>query len=804
MLERLARLIVRRRKVVLVGAVVFLAVAGTFGGGVAEHLSSGGFQDPKAESTRAEEILTDEFDAADPNFVLLVTAKGGNVDDPAVATAGQALTDELQRAEGMELAVSYWTLGNAPPLKSRSGDQAIVLARIGGDEDEIDERVAKLTPSFTRETDLVDVRVSGMAEVFRQVGTTIEKDLAKAEGVAIPITLVLLVIVFAGVIAASLPLAIGVLAILGTFLVLRVLTLVTDVSIYSLNMTTAMGLGLAIDYSLFVVSRFREELRNGLDIEAAIVKSVKTAGRTVIFSAVAVAISLAALLVFPLFFLRSFAYAGIAVVTVAALGAVVVLPALLAVAGARVGKQRRPAKEVGEGFWHRAAVFVMRRPVPVAASVVALLLLLGAPFLGIVFGLPDDRVLPPNNPVRAVTDDLRENFDSFEAGALSVVLPGVDANTRTQDVAALSARLSQLDGVARVDGPTGSYLDGAQVVPPSLLSARLMSPAGSWMSVVPSVEPVSPEGEAVVKAVRAVERPFEEMLVGGGSAQLVDSKESLFGRMPLAAGLIALVTFTVLFLMFGSILVPLKAVILNLLSLAATFGAMVWIFQDGHLSGLLGGFTATGTTDTTTPILMFCIAFGLSMDYEVFLLSRIKEEYDRTGDNEASVAVGLERTGRIVTAAAALLAVVFLAMVTSDVKFIKLFGLGLAMAVVMDATLIRGALVPAFMRLAGSANWWAPAPLKRLYERFGFSESEQSADETDRRDDAVLDLTDRDESYRARVVAIAADCTTEAELRELMADERVGANELAAWGASPALVELARRAGRRQPVSGSA
>ena len=378
-------------------------------------------------------------------------------------------------------------------------------------------------------------------------------------------------------------------------------------------------------------------------------------------------------------------------------------------------------------MWHRIATFVMRRPWPIAVSVVAVLLLLGAPFLGARFGLPDDRVLPESASSRQVQDQIRANFSSQEASAISVVAVGAGpaGPGRDAEVDRYAAELSDLEGVARVDASTGSYQGGRTVFPPTPASARFSGPDGTWLAVVPSVEPISAEGERLVQDVRSTSAPFET-LVTGRSAELVDSKASVFSRLPLAAAIIAVVTFALLFLMTGSVLVPIKAIVLNLLSLTATFGAMVWIFQDGNLSGLLG-FTATGTLDTSMPILMFCIAFGLSMDYEVFLLSRIKEEYDRTGDNLASVAMGLERTGRIVTAAAALLSVVFIAFATSGITFIKMFGVGMALAVVMDATLIRAALVPAFMRLAGKANWWAPRPLRRLHDRLGLREAPEPA-----------------------------------------------------------------------------
>jgi RND superfamily putative drug exporter len=366
----------------------------------------------------------------------------------------------------------------------------------------------------------------------------------------------------------------------------------------------------------------------------------------------------------------------------------------------------------------------MRRPLGVSLVVVVLLLLLGAPFLGVKFGLPDDRVLPPGSTTRLVQDQIRHNFVSEEAAALSVVAARAGSPGRTRDAAidSYARALSKMSGVSRVDALSGSYIGGNKVLGSTPASARFRGRSATWFSVVPAVEPYSPQGEQLVRQIRSTRAPVGAILVAGPSATLVDSKAGISGKLPLAGGIIAIVTVVVLFMMTGSVVIPLKALVLNILSLSATFGAMVWVFQEGHLSKLLG-FTATGTLDSSNPILMFCIAFGLSMDYEVFLLSRIKEEHDKTGDNVGSVAIGLERTGRIVTAAAALLAIVFLAFVTSGITFIKMFGLGMALAVVMDATLIRGALVPAFMRLAGGANWWAPRPLRRFHDRFGLKEA---------------------------------------------------------------------------------
>ena len=735
MLERLGRFLLRRRWAVLAATLVAVVVSGVVGGSAITRLKSGGFDDPAAESTRAAEVLRDQFGTGDPNLVLLVTAKGGDVDDPAVAAAGEAITRRLAAEPDLAQVVSYWAT-DAPALKSGDGGQALVLGRITGDEEDMDERAAALTAAYARDDAALSVQVGGQAQVFREVGEQVEADLARAEAIAVPITLLLLVLVFASAVAGALPLAVGGFAIVGTLLVLRVLAQVTDVSIYALNLTTALGLGLAIDYSLFIVSRYREELRAGRDPGDALIVTMRTAGRTVLFSAATVAVSLLALLVFPLYFLRSFGYAGIAVVALAAVGALVVLPALLAVLGRRVDRFRLPigrraaVRDPGTGFWHRIATWVMRRPVPIALAVVAFLVLLGTPFLGVRFGLPDDRVLPASAEGRQVADTIRDNFATDESSALSVVAPGIgDPRAHLADIDGYAAALSRLDGVERVDALTGAYADGARLQgPPPAADAAIAPEArrfaaadGTWLSVVPSVEPFSEAGEELVAAVRDLPAPLGAQ-VTGPSAQLVDTKASLFGLLPVAAAIIALVTFVLLFLMSGSVVIPAKALVLNLLSLTAVYGAMVWVFQDGNLAGVLG-FTPTGTIDTSMPVLLFCIAFGLSMDYEVFLLSRIKEEHDRTGDTVAAVAVGLERTGPIVTTAAALLAIVFVAFATSQVSFLKLFGIGTALAILVDATLIRALLVPAFMRLAGQANWWAPAPLRRLHARVGLAET---------------------------------------------------------------------------------
>jgi len=727
MLARFAPVIIRRRRLILLIAIVLLALLGAYGGGVAKHLSTGGFQDPNAQSSRVTATLEHVFETGEPDLVLIASNRDGPVDSPSAVAAGTALTRRLAAEPGVAEAASYWSLGQPPPLRSETGDKALVLVRLAGDDEAKSETTTRLREAYEGGDGQLTVAAAGRAAVFEEVASTTEGDLKRAELIVLPVTILLLILIFRSLVAAALPLAVGIIAIVGTFAALQLIASITEVSIYALNLTTALGLGLAIDYSLFVVSRFREELAAGDTTAAAVARTITTAGRTVLFSAATVAISLAALFVFPLAFLRSFAFAGLAVSAMAALAAVVVLPALLALLGPKVNAlpllRRRPTPAVGDGVWHRVATFVMRRPVGIATAAVAILVFLGAPFLGIRFGLPDDRVLPPGSDVRATQDILRHEFAGDEAGAMQVVVRGTgDPTTATGHIDAYAATLSALPGVSRVDALTGTYAAGHRVAEPGPANARFQRTDATWLNLVPSIEPISPQGEALVKAVRHTPAGFgTEVLAGGPSAQLVDTKASVFSRLPIAIGIITITTLVVLFLLFGSVLVPLKAVALNVLSLSATFGAMVWVFQEGHFSGLLD-FTATGTLDTTVPILMFCIAFGLSMDYEVFLLSRIKEEHDRGADTTSSVAVGLERTGRIVTAAAVLMAAVFIAFGTGGVSMLKMFGLGLALAVLMDAFVIRATLVPAFMKLAGGANWWAPGPLRRLYGRIGISE----------------------------------------------------------------------------------
>ena len=716
-METLGQAIVRWRKSILIATLVGFVAAAAYGGSVAESLSSGGFQDAGAESVLADNYLEDQFGVSSPAMAIVITTATGSVDDPLVAQTGVGISQRLAAEEFVTGTSSYWELGSPAALKSTDGTRALIFVSVEDTQSEVLTRSGDLAEKYQGTIDGVEVQIGGSGPLFADMTETIENDLATAEAIAFPLTGLLLVLIFGSLVAAALPLLIGGLAIVGTLAILQILTGITEVSIFALNLTTALGLGLAIDYSLLVVSRFREELSLGFSPHEAAVRTTRTAGRTVLFSATTVAASLSAMLVFDLAFLRSFGHAGIAVVATAAFGAVIVLPATLATLGHRIEKGRvRKIKRVteGSGVWHRIAITVM-----IASVAIAFLIVLGLPFTRIQLGQSDDRVLQETSNARIVGDILRSDFISFESTPLDAVIAGVPGNDAS--VALYAATLSAIDNVARVDAFSGTYVDGRLVAEPTPASARFSNGTDTYLSVITSADPISPAAETLVNDARAIETPFD-VLIGGSAADFVDTKASLFGSLPWAILIIATVTFVLLFVMFGSLIMPIKAIILNVLSLTATFGALVWIFQDGNLADIIG-FTSTGSIDLTMPILIFVIAFGLSMDYEVFLLSRIKEEYDRTGDNEASVALGLEKTGRIVTAAAVLIAVVFIAFATSSVLTIQMFGIGMTLAVLVDAFIVRATLVPAFMTLAGSVNWWAPRWMVRLHARIGISDT---------------------------------------------------------------------------------
>lgn len=700
---RIGQFVTHRPKRILAAAGLAIVLAGALGIHATGVLKSGGFTSPSSPSQIAQNRL-DAYFGGEPNLVLLVTARHGNINDPSVVAAGDALTARLTATKGVDRVASYWST-NSSALRSTDMTEGLVVGTVAGHDNTADNRAKSLVKELSVGPSAggpVTVKAGGLEGANNAISDQIGKDLKLAEGIAIPVTFVLLMFAFGSVVAAALPVALGLLAIITTLAVLFLLGSITDVSIYALNLTTAMGLGLSIDYALLMVNRYREELANGMPVDAAVRRAVSTAGRTIVFSAATVAAAMAALLVFPVYFLRSFAYAGISVVAVSTVAALVVLPALLAVLGPRVNalavRNRSRLGRAESPFWRRTAAGVMRRPISAGLAVVALLVVLGIPFLHVHFGTPDDRVLPTSSAARQVGDALRSNFPADVSDTLEIV----SASPLSPQIA--SAYEHEITSVPGVVGVT-----------------TFQQPRATWLHATITPLPDSGAAQRLVAAVRELPAPGGvTAYVGGPAASLVDQKHDLDGQLPLAISLIVLTTFIVLFLFTGSIVLPLKALVLNALSLTAVFGAMVWIFQDGHLKGLLG-FTPTPIS-TTMPLLLFCIAFGLSMDYEVFVLSRIKEMHDAGATNTDAVTGGLARTGRIVTTAAALLAVTFFAIGLSKVSFIQMFGIGTGIAIVVDATLIRGVLVPAFMRLAGDVNWWAPPALRRLHRRIGATE----------------------------------------------------------------------------------
>jgi len=678
--------------------------------------------------------------------LLIVVSTSDGVDSESAKTAGLDIVDQLRRSPHVADVTSPWTV--PPPaaadLISKDGTSGLIVAGIVGDEAAQQKYAKELSDQVAHDRDGVTVRSGGVAMVNIQITEQSQRDLLLMESLAIPLSFLVLVWVFGGLLAAALPVAVGGMAILGALAVLRLISFATDVSIFALNLTAAMGLALAIDYTLLMISRFRDELAEGASRDQALTRMMVTAGRTVVFSATTVALSMAVLVLFPMHFLKSFAYAGVATVAFAAAAAIVVTPAALVLIGDRLDSLdvRRLARRISpasgryphggldpqpipveQRYWYRSATCVMHKAIPLGLAGVALLLLLGAPFLSVKWGFPDDRVLPSSASAHEVGDQLRRDFATNTDTAVTVVLPDADGISPA-DIDRYAADLSRVPDVSGVSAPTGTFVDGRPAGPPSAPTGQA---SGSAFLTVDSTAPLfSDSSEAQLDRLHAVPGPAGRDVAMTGTAQVNrDSVDAITSRLPLVLGLIAVIMFVLLFLLTGSIVVPLKALALNVLSLTAAFGAMVWIFQDGHLGGL--GTTATGSLVANMPVLLFCISFGLSMDYEVFLVSRIREFWLASGrthaDSDESVALGIAHTGRVITAAALIMSISFAALIAAEVSVMRLFGLGLTLAILADATLVRMVLVPAFMHVMGQWNWWAPAWLVRIHNRIGLAEA---------------------------------------------------------------------------------
>jgi RND superfamily putative drug exporter len=630
---------------------------------------------------------------------LYAVIDGAPVDDPSVRASVTAATAAIRAMPGVESVLDAYGTPD-PRLRAEDGGaSAVVVTFTPAFDNEREERQGAVAARLEA-IDAPTVLVGNEDTVDDEISEQAEKDLTRGEMIALPIAFVVMVIVFRGLLAAALPVLLSLVAVAGAFFVLLAATLFGDVVVYSINVVTMFGIGLGIDYGLLVVSRFREERARGYDVGEAIDRTAATAGVTVAFSGLTVAVALAGLLVFDSEGLRSLAIGGIGVVLVAVAAALTLLPALLSSLGHRV----RPAREAADsehGVFSRIAAFVQRRALPVAAVAAVLLAGAAVPFAGARFENPDARSLPRSSEARQLDDLRRNRFPAVGAEPIEIVAQVAPDDTR---LAAYMERVRALPGVASTSvSPVAPGVDAAIV----------------------EVVPVgSDQGEAAQSLVQRLrdERPPFQTSVTGEAAELIDFKASIADRLPLAIGLVAVATLVLIFLMTGSVVVAAKAVLMNVLSLGATFGTLVWVFQEGHLSGLLG-FDAIGALDATMPLVIFIFAFGLSMDYEVFLLSRIKEAWDATGDNDLAVARGLQRSGHIITSAALLIVVVFAGFAAGELLLVKQLGVGLAVAVIVDATIVRMLLVPATMTLMGRWNWWSPAFLARIHARVGFRES---------------------------------------------------------------------------------
>ena len=696
MFESLGRFINRRSKSVLAFFVVGIIVAGFFGFQAFSRFDSGGYTDPNSDSSQAQEILLEEFDVKQPSLVFAVGSKDKSIDDLSVAKSATELEQELKNEGAVEEVFSYWSAGQAPFLKSEDGKSGLIFVYFATtDFTESDKLGGEFQEKYDGTYKDLEVYISGQAVFANAINGRIQDDLKIAEAIAIPLTFLLLLIIFGAMVASAMPLVIGITSIIGTFFVMYLLTFVTDVSVFVLNLTTGLGLGLGIDYALLMVNRFREELARGVRKDKAIVNTMRTAGKTVFYSGLTVVVTLLSLTFFPLNFLKSMGYAGASVVSLAVLGALIPLPAIMSLLGKNINKGRirkNAFANIEKGRWSKFARFVMKKPVTILVLTSAVLLVFISQITNVKFGQVDTDVLPKSDRAYISSEFIAQEFPGEEGSPIEFVFP--NGSNKLPEIKQYLNLVGQTKEITRVGEPqvSGDFVKA---------------------EVIQSIKPRTPEGEKLIQTLRDLPAPVE-VLIGGQAADYADTQAAIKDNLILVIAWIMITIFVLLFAFTGSILLPIKAVLLNFVSLAATIGALTWVFIDGNLKSLLGDFNVNGTIDTNMLVLVSVVAFGLSMDYEVFLLSRIKEEHDAGKSNVDAVALGLQKSARIITAAALILAIVFAAFLTSGVTSIKLLGFGVAFAILIDATLIRALLVPALMRLFGEYNWWAPKALKRF------------------------------------------------------------------------------------------
>ena len=740
------RFVYRFRWLTLAGSGVLLAIsiAGVVMGGT---LTSGGPLTSDLEAQKAQNLLTSELQnnrASTSNFMLIFRSNTLTVGDAQFRSALESAIAPIEGDSRISSITDPYNASNprvAAAFTSKDGHEALVSVELSSTGRQAWSDYNDLRGKVRSDT--LTVTGTGFVAINQAFNATLESDLQRAETVTLPVTLLLLVIIFASIVAAGMPLGVGVLTILGGLGGTFFLNRFTDVSQYALNIVTLIGLGVSIDYSLFVVNRFRDELAAGATREDAIATTVATAGRAITFSGLTVAVGLSAMLFFQGTFLASMGAAGAIVVAVAVVYGLTFLPALLSILGPRVNRLRIPALRGGvsggRGFWHGLASWVMKRPVIVLVPTVAFLLVAGSPFLNLRLANGSVEMLPTRLEARQGWDNLQSSFPGQGQTTFSIVVDYPDGSPLTAGRIADQYNLDRkIAAIPNVLGTTSIYdLDpklglaqyetlytGDPANVPVAARQLMAATVGKHVVLIQattSADPTSDTSRAIVKAIRA-EGGVDggRVLVGGQTAIDLDVIRFITDRTPIAVAFVVVVTYFVLFLLTGSVVLPLKAVLLNFLSIGASFGALVWVFQEGHLSNLLG-FTPQ-SIDPSIPVILFSIVFGLSMDYEVLLVSRIHEEYVRTGDNTAAVAAGLERSGRLITGAAAIMVTVFLAFGLAEVVIIKAIGIGLAIAVAIDATVVRALVVPAVMRLLGDFNWWAPHPLRWLHARAGLGD----------------------------------------------------------------------------------
>lgn len=717
-MQKFAQWIVSHARIALFGFVGLIIASSYFGFQSFGNLSGGGYDDPNSDSADTAELLAEEFDL-DPAEVLVLVTLAEDADQPGSLQLVTDLSAELSSIAGVETVENYYTLGAADSLKSTDGQVVFVFVDLENDASAgpiVDEIVDDYTGSYRS----ANIDVAGYEAITKALNEEIEDDLIRAELIAIPISILLLILVFGSLVAAGLPLLVGGLAIIGSFFVIWVFSQFTDVSIFSLNLITGMGLGLGIDYSLLVVNRWREERARGKSIQDASVTTIMTAGRTVFFSGLTVATVLLSLGFFPQSFLQSFAIAGFTVVLFAVSGAVIALPAALTLLGDKVNALKVIPGDLTpkpKGLWYVISKFTSRKAIPV--TIVAVLGLGGLMSLAATaeFGQVDDRILPAGNNALVASDLIRDRFDGRENDPVQIVV----SQTNDAQLEQYALELSELNGITRVQTSLGIAQDGVLNTASASFFQSYETVGYQRLVAISDVEPRSTEGYDLIVNIRGLENKFKEILVGGGAAYYTDSQQGIEKNLPLAIGWILVFTLVLLFLFTGSVVLPVKAIVLTVLSLGATLGFISWVFMGGELMWLIGDYSVTGSLDTSSLVLVAVVAFGLSMDYELFLLSRIKEEHEKGVPTSEAVAIGLQRSGRIITAAAIVLAVTFGAFASSGVSIMKMLGLGVAFAILLDATVIRAVLVPSVMRLLGKWNWYAPKPLKKVYEAMGLS-----------------------------------------------------------------------------------